>query len=162
MRSSEQAADLAARNVRLAYSFARRCPPVNGCDPEDVAGAALVGLVRAAQTWQADRGAFSTWAYAHMKNEVRRLRRRRVEVRHLGDADRAVPDRSPTDPAPLARRARQLRRRVERLPEPHRSVVLRRLEGASVRQLARERSVGRGTVERLWQASIRLMREGRS
>lgn len=154
-----RAAALAARNLRLAYAFVRRFGRVRGVDTEDLQQAACLALHQACLTWRPERGRLSVWAWRYMRAalvDLARAARRRAGERSAGDAIERLPaDHSPR--RPLAARARLLRARLDRLPEPHRTVVRLRLDGVPVRQAARAAGCGMKRLYRLIDESVRLL-----
>lgn len=69
--AGQRAARLVRDNLRLCGWIAKRFA-WTGLDREDLAQAAFPGLVRAAETFDPGRGAFSTWAWWWMRSHVQR------------------------------------------------------------------------------------------
>jgi RNA polymerase sigma factor (sigma-70 family) len=61
---------LASAHLALAMKFARRMAPVLGMDVGDAFGAAQLGLIRAAETFDAAKGRFTTYATAWIRQKI--------------------------------------------------------------------------------------------
>jgi RNA polymerase sigma factor (sigma-70 family) len=61
----EAANELVTKNIRLAYSFARKRSSC-GLDPDEIDSIAMEGLIKASRTYDPSVAAFSTWAYRIM------------------------------------------------------------------------------------------------
>jgi len=72
----EQRQKLAEDNERLIYSFLNK---MNLKDYSEYYGMAAVGLCRAAESWNPDKAAFSTYAFLCMRYEIfRHFRHKRI------------------------------------------------------------------------------------
>lgn len=162
--------DLLVRVQDLAYRFSVTvCGHADGAD--DVMQEALLRTYRRIDQIR-DPGAFTPWLYRTVRNACLMSRRRRVDepkyFEPIDAPERAIwPGRSIDigDPSPgpeaaaiNARRRRQLRAALRRLPPPYRAVVLlREIEGLSTRETAETLSISEANVkQRLHRARLML------
>ena len=135
-------------NRGLVYQIARRylsaCQRDNAVDADDLIQGGMIGLMEAAQTWDPERGAWSTHAALHIRNGMRAALglRHRNPTRHQGlasldkpiasdDGEAAAPvdllaDPDAIDPGDNAARLdtiAQVRRAVDALPDDLAAVV---------------------------------------
>lgn len=66
--------DFVQENMGLAYSWARRST-LRGESFDEILGACFSGLVRACQSYEPEKGKFSTYAVSHMRREIQVLRK---------------------------------------------------------------------------------------
>lgn len=133
-------------------------------EAEDIVQDAFVQALVKLGSFQGS-SSFYTWLYRIAINSARaRYRQRRPETPiDLGDGkvpDRADPSIPPTEHVVRIERAEQVRRALQRLREPYRSVlVLREIDGCDYQSIAEILETSVGTVRsRLYRARA-LMRE---
>jgi RNA polymerase sigma factor (sigma-70 family) len=87
---------LVSENIGLAYDFAlkkERCTRTLRCELDDIRSIACLGLIKAARTYDSSKGAFCSWAWLHMKSQLRvLLYKNEIETRTLTRADSSRPD----------------------------------------------------------------------
>ena len=115
-------------------------------DFDDLVQAGRIGVMRAMATYEPGKGAFSTWAVFHIKNEFRQLlpRMRPISLdAEVGEDGVPLVDLLPAiGEGPDKRMERQavretVRERVDLLPEEQRqAVTLHDLEGRSMEETA--------------------------
>lgn len=135
-------------NRGLVYQIARRylsaCQRDNAVDVDDLIQGGMIGLMDAAQSWDPERGAWSTHAAVYIRNGMRAALglRHRNPMRHQGlysldkpistaEGDAAAPvdllaDPDAIDPADRAARLdliAQVRRAIDALPDELAAVV---------------------------------------
>lgn len=88
---------LAADNEKLIWFFLKKY--ASGSDPQELYGVAAEGLIRAASTYDPERGKFSTHAMYHMRSAVdfdqscaKRKKRSGKLVLHMDDVDAVDPN----------------------------------------------------------------------
>ena len=75
--------ELIADNLRLVYHIVHEHYPTFKND-EDIVQCGMVGLCKAANTWDANKGVFSTYACKCIRNEINK-EFNDLEVSHLSD-----------------------------------------------------------------------------
>lgn len=133
----------------------------NPQDAEDATAQVFLKVQEKWHTYDAARGAVSTWIYAITQNEVRdALRRRAREPGAVEDFD-ALPARSPTPEEALSAKTRlkELEAALERLPERERDIVILRFySGLPSREVAARMGLSDGNVRYLQMRALRKLR----
>lgn len=140
-------------------------------DFDDLVQAGRIGIMRAMATYEPGKGAFSTWAVFHIKNEFRQLlpRMRPISLdAEVGEDGVPLVDLLPAkSEGPDKRMERQavretVRERVALLPQAQRqAVTLHELEGRSMEETARICGVPRSTVVSRCQSAETALRRDR-
>ena len=153
------------RRVTLPTSF--------GYDEEDLLGEAYLALCRAADRWEPDRGAFSTYAATVMHhallNVCEKMFRGSVpEVLSLDasaeeDGESFIhrmpdPTPGPEEKAVRQETVRAVRRAVSRLLPADTGVLEARLAGTAASDLARERGCSRQRIDQVYQRGVRRLK----
>lgn len=170
-------ADLVITHCRFARLVASREGKGHGVwrlvDMADLEQAAMLGLWRAAQTWNPALGAFSTWAgwecRAQVQAEIRRLRGRgsaRMPTIEPFEDDIMSTDwlggveALEEEQAQLEERSRSVGRAIEALTEDDRQLLLRRFrDGVSGSQIATERNVSPQAVSKRLRRILGVVRQ---
>ena len=174
---------LVTENMRLApycvkrFTSRYRIPSMLGLDVDDLISEAFIALCRAAEMWDPNRGAFSTYAVVAIQNwlinvcKLDRVRlRNEVEVLSLdspiGDSEEErlmdlVPDSGPQleDTVINRRLASELHLAVEQLPEKDRRVITGLLRGDNPAELARAFGCSRQRIEQIQSRAYRRLRQ---
>jgi RNA polymerase sigma factor (sigma-70 family) len=174
---------LVTENMRLApycvkrFTSRYRIPSMLGLDHEDLISEAFIALCRAADMWDPNRGAFSTYAVVAIQNwliNVCKLDRvgirNEVEVLSLdspiGESEEErlmdlVPDSGPQleDTVINRRLASELHLAVEQLPEKDRRVITGLLRGDNPAELARAFGCSRQRIEQIQSRAYRRLRQ---
>lgn len=159
----------ATEHLGLAGAAAARFAVREGVPIEDseAFADACVALVKSAIAFDPQRGCqFSTLASRACCNEmVNGLRRRtgwrksgRSECRFdsLGERDPICPDSDYRDPADIAR---DVRAAIGQLPERSRLIMLRRLDGEILRDIAADLGLSCQRTHQIWQQSLASLRK---
>lgn len=177
---------LVADNMPLIHAHINRAIRLHPCiqvlSREDRLSSALFGAVRAAQGWDATRGAFSTYLWYWVRQYLQRDAIREIQSRdramslqldlygHEKDCMGRAPtwvDRSAADPSDRMKAgdsAEAARRTIERclglLTDGQRKVVvMRRFSGLSLRECSAILGVTKERVRQLEAAAMKNMRE---
>ena len=143
---------LAADNEKLIWFFLRKY--ASGSDPQELYGVAAEGLIRAAATYDPERGKFSTHAMYHMRSAVgfdqrcaKRKKRSGKPVLHMDDVDAVDQNKECNakmcDVAPLRDRpclsldetGADVERFLRSLPARDRELVRMRIGGYTIKEI---------------------------
>lgn len=175
---------LIQENRGLVHLIARRyvavCQRDNAVDADDLIQGGMIGLMEAAQSWDPERGAWSTHAALHIRRRMREALglHHRNPTRHQGlasldkpiataEGDAAAPvdllaDPDAVDPAEHAARLdliEQVRRAIDALPDDLAAVVrCMDLQGLDMAQTARALSLPLPQVRTLRAGALRALR----
>src|SRR5438552_4558825 len=174
--------ELITANLRLAPYCVRRflsryrIPGVLGLDTEDLVSEAFLALCRAAEMWDPERGAFSTYAVVAINNWLinvckldRASIRTEIEVLSLdtpvGEAEEErlgdlLPDqgRGLEDMVLSRSLADDLRAAVRELPDRDRAVMTALLQGETPSDLARAYGCSRQRIEQIQSRAFRRLK----
>jgi RNA polymerase sigma factor (sigma-70 family) len=170
-------------NLRLApycvkrFTSRYRIPGVLGLDIDDLISEAFIALCRAAEMWDPQRGAFSTYAVVAIQNWLINVcKLDRVGIRNevemlsldspIGDAEEErlmdlLPDSGPQleDTVINRRLASDLRVAVDELPDKDRRVITGLLHGHNPADLARAFGCSRQRIEQIQSRAYRRLRQ---
>jgi RNA polymerase sigma factor (sigma-70 family) len=161
----EEHQDLAAR---AAHGF-----PIPGEDVESVRQEALMGLQKAVDAYNPDKGRFEPFAQRVIKNRLystyRNTRHRQIELtildgdvdEHAGDSGKdRIADREPTPAHETERNEIRdaLKQGLAALTPSQREVLENYAEGGSFAEVARQTGISEQAVRQMFQRGVRQMR----
>lgn len=108
--------ELVRSNIRLAFHFAKSEARRHGLDlVQDAFQAALIGLFRGIQGWDPERGALSTYATWHIRQQIQRWSHNEVDVIRLPVHVHETLAKDPSELTPQVRLASERAQKVASL-----------------------------------------------
>jgi RNA polymerase sigma factor (sigma-70 family) len=153
--------ELVEQNVGLAWAVVNRWRR-SGLDVDDLAQAGMIGLCKAARTFDPERGAFSTYATHWIKAEIRRAAEKLLKHQGIASLLDEPPSGRPGVDDEIADHDAMDRvwREVDRLPEKDRQVIRGRFwEGLSQSQISERMGTTRTRVYQREHRGLGRLRE---
>jgi len=166
-RTPEQINELISDNQRLVLWYLARIGGRRGVSEEELVAAGMLGLWRAAQRYDPERGAFSTYAYRCIRQRIVRERDKAIRQMEGLATEQAWDDRrapacphaGPADQAAAADSAALVRRLMGDLPSRE-SLVIQRLyfDGVTMECVSEEIGCTRARVGQIRDRALARMR----
>lgn len=169
--TNEEIENLILQNEKLAYSLVNKyfSKVKSFIEYDDLKSTALLGLVKAANTYNIDKQKFSTYAYTVINNEILMLIRTEKKSNRFVSLDNEIDnnityldifDTGEDIEVDYIRLQdiNKLNKYIEQLPEKLKKVIRLRLDGLTQEQIGKELNISQATVSNLYYLALNSLR----